>query len=435
MTAVSGSRQSALRAMARTEALRRWRHVRRRSEDLARPLSAEDQGIQSMPDASPTKWHLGHTTWFFETLVLIPHLPGYRPFDARYPLLFNSYYEALGPRHPRPQRGMLSRPSVQEIARWRGRVDDAVAGLVETADDDVWAEVAPLLDLGLAHEEQHQELLLTDIKHGLSLNPLAPAYDRDLSAPGGEAPALAWVEHPGGLVETGHATGDGFAYDNEEPRHRCWLEPFRLASRLVTCGEYMAFIDGGGYARPEFWHSDGWDRVRLEGWEAPLYWRKDASGAWWTFTLGGPRPVADAEPVVHLSYYEAAAYAAWAGARLPTEAEWEAIAAAAPRDGNFASAGAPLHPAPAAGHAGGEPAQVFGDAWEWTASAYAPYPGFRPFQGAAAEYNGKFMVNQMVLRGGSCATPAGHVRPSYRNFFAPSARWQFSGVRLAEDIR
>ncbi|MGC2856380.1 ergothioneine biosynthesis protein EgtB [Novispirillum sp. DQ9] len=431
MTAVTGSRPSPPEAGARADALRRWRHVRRRSEELAAPLTPEDQGIQSMPDASPTKWHLGHTTWFFETLLLVPHAPGYRPFDTRFPLLFNSYYEALGPRHPRPQRGVLSRPAAAEVAAWRQRVDGAVADLIATADAATWAAVAPLLDLGLAHEEQHQELLLTDIKHALSLNPLAPAYDPALPVPEGTAPPLEWIIHPGGLVDIGHAAGAGFAYDNEEPRHRCWLEPFRLASRAVTCGEFLAFIDDGGYARPEFWHADGWDAGRLHGWGAPLYWHRQPGGGWTTFTLAGPRPVAEAEPVTHLSFYEAAAYAAWAGARLPTEAEWEAVAAGCPVAGTFATPGAPLHPAPAAG---GRPAQMFGDVWEWTSSAYAPYPGFRPFAGVAAEYNGKFMVNQMVLRGGSCATPAGHVRASYRNFFPPSARWQFSGVRLAEDV-
>lgn len=441
MTAVTGSRRPSAQAMAqamapamdRTEALRRWRLVRRRSDDLAQPLTPEDQGIQSMPEASPTRWHLGHTTWFFETLVLGPHLPGYKPFDARYPLLFNSYYEALGPRHPRPQRGVLSRPSGREVAAWRSRVDEAMADLIETADAATWCQVSPLLDLGLAHEEQHQELVLTDIKHGLSLNPLLPAYDPALPIPQGEAPPLSWIDHPGGLVEIGHIPGAGFAYDNEAPRHRRWLEPFRLASRPVTCGEYMAFIADGGYRRPEFWHSDGCDMVRQQGWDAPLYWRRGEDGAWWTFTLGGPRRVAEAEPVTHLSYYEAAAYAAWAGARLPTEAEWEAVAAPLPVRGNFAAAGAPLHPAPAPVLDGG-PAQMFGDVWEWTASAYEPYPGFTPFSGVAAEYNGKFMVNQMVLRGGSCATPDGHARPTYRNFFAPWARWQFSGVRLAEDV-
>lgn len=428
---MTGSRPSPPEAGARADALCRWRHVRRRSAELAAPLTPEDQGIQSMPDASPTKWHLGHTTWFFETLLLVPHAPGYRPFDTRFPLLFNSYYEALGPRHPRPQRGVLSRPAAGEVAAWRQRVDGAVADLIATAAAATWAAVAPLLDLGLAHEEQHQELLLTDIKHALSLNPLAPAYDPALPVPEGTAPPLEWITHPGGLVEIGHAAGAGFAYDNEAPRHRCWLEPFRLASRAVTCGEFLAFIDDGGYARPEFWHADGWDAVRLQGWEAPLYWHRRPGGGWATFTLAGPRPVAEAEPVTHLSFYEAAAYAAWAGARLPTEAEWEAVAAGCPVTGTFATPGAPLHPAPAGG---GRPAQMFGDVWEWTSSAYAPYPGFHPFAGVAAEYNGKFMVNQMVLRGGSCATPAGHVRASYRNFFPPSARWQFSGVRLAEDV-
>lgn len=433
MTALTGTPPPPPVSQWREDALRRWRQVRRRSTELAHPLSPEDQGVQSMPDASPTKWHLGHTTWFFETLVLEPHAADHRPFDARFSRLFNSYYEALGPRHPRPQRGVLSRPSAQEVAVWRQHVDDAVEHLLETADDGAFAALAPILALGLAHEEQHQELILTDIKHALSFNPLLPAYDAALPEPPRNGARPGWVEHPGGLVEIGHPGGDRFAYDNERPRHRRWLEPFRLASRAVTCAEFMAFMEDGGYARPELWLSDGWALARAEGWEAPLYWRHGgASARWETFTLGGVRPVAAAEPVTHVSYFEAAAYAAWAGARLPTEAEWEAVADSQGVSGNFAVVGAPLHPAPApVGQRG--PGQVFGDVWEWTASAYEPYPGFRAFPGAAAEYNGKFMVNQMVLRGGSCATPRGHVRASYRNFFPPAARWQFSGIRLAED--
>ncbi|MFA7430386.1 MAG: ergothioneine biosynthesis protein EgtB [Rhodospirillaceae bacterium] len=417
----------------RQGAASRWRAVRQRSVELAAPLSAEDQGLQSMPDASPTKWHLGHTTWFFETVILDRHATGHRFFDKRFSVLFNSYYEMLGPRHPRPQRGMLSRPSLEQVGEWRRHVDAAMDALLETAGDASWQAIAPLLDLGLAHEEQHQELILTDIKHALSLNPLAPAYDAALPVPVGEASLTGWVEHPGGLIEIGHPAARGFAYDNECPRHRRWLEPFRLARRPVTCGEFMAFMEDGGYRRPELWLSDGWAMVQAGEWEAPLYWRREENGgAWTTFTLGGVRPVAPDEPVVHVSYFEATAYAAWAGARLPTEAEWETIAKGRSVEGNVCRAGAPLHPVPAGD---GDVVQLFGDVWEWTSSAYEAYPGFRPFGGVAAEYNGKFMVSQMVLRGGSCATPDGHMRASYRNFFPPAVRWQFSGIRLAEDAR
>ncbi|HXP30441.1 MAG TPA: ergothioneine biosynthesis protein EgtB [Stellaceae bacterium] len=410
---------------------RRYAMVRQRTEALAVALSPEDQGLQSMPDASPTKWHRAHTTWFFETFVLVPHLPGYRPFDPDYGYLFNSYYEAVGPRHPRPQRGMLSRPGVGDIARYRAHVDAAMERLSVAAAGPSWQAASALIELGLNHEEQHQELILMDIKHALSLNPLLPAYAPARPSPARAASALEFVEFPGGLREIGHG-GAGFAFDNESPRHKVWLAPFRLASRLVTVGEYLAFIADDGYRRAELWLSDGWATVRQEGWTAPLYWRATGQG-WTIFTLAGARPLDLAEPVCHVSYYEAEAFARWAGKRLPTEAEWEiaAVEAGVALDGNLMDRGI-YHPQPAEPGAAGL-AQMVGDVWEWTQSPYSPYPGYRPAAGAVGEYNGKFMVNQMVLRGGAAVTPPGHVRLSYRNFFPPAARWPFGGIRLAED--
>ncbi len=375
--------------------------VRRLTEQLAAPLSAEDQTVQSMPDASPTKWHLAHTTWFFETFVLGPHAPDYRPFDPAYDYLFNSYYEAVGPRHPRPQRGMITRPGVEEIMTYRRYVSKAMAELLQSGNN----RIEPIVELGLHHEQQHQELLLMDAKHLLAQNPLRPAYQA-MPAPKPEVSALAWREFEGGLVEIGH-DGAGFAFDNEGPRHRVWLEPFALATRPASCGEYLAFIADGGYQRPEFWLSAGWDCVSQREWRAPLYWEKDGDG-WQVFTLAGMRPVDPAEPVCHVSGYEAAAFAKWAGKRLPREQEWETGAGAV---------------------------QGTGQVWEWTASPYVAYPGYREPAGAIGEYNGKFMANQMVLRGGCVATPAGHMRTTYRNFFPPDARWMFGGFRLAEDLR
>jgi ergothioneine biosynthesis protein EgtB len=403
--------------------------VRDTTEALAAPLSSEDQTVQSMPDVSPTKWHRAHTSWFFETFLLRPHLPGYRVFDPAYHYLFNSYYEAVGPRHPRPERGLLSRPGTADIARYRAYVDRAMGELFAGPDGAEWDRVAGLVALGLHHEQQHQELLLMDIKHVLSLNPLQPAYRA--APPGTErvAPPLGWREVAGGLRQIGHG-GDGFAFDNETPRHKLWLEPFRLASRLVTCGEFAAFIADGGYRRPEFWLSDGWALAQQQGWTMPLYWREEGE-AWSVFTLAGRRPVDFAEPVVHVSFYEADAFARWAGKRLPIEAEWEvaAVEAAAPLAGNLMDRGV-LHPVPAEGDG---LVQMIGDTWEWTASPYLAYPGFRPVSGAIGEYNGKFMSNQMVLRGGAAVTPAGHTRLTYRNFFPPASRWAFGGIRLAED--
>jgi ergothioneine biosynthesis protein EgtB len=411
-----------------TAFIQRYKSVRILTENLAAPLGAEDQCVQSMPDASPVKWHLAHTAWFFETVVLMPHAPGYEPYDANYHYLFNSYYEALGPRHPRPQRGLLTRPTVQEVLEYRHHVDAAMERLFERAGQTERMAFEALAELGLHHEHQHQELILTDIKHAFSCNPLLPSYVPAAPVAVKTAAPLGWIDFAGGIVPIGHSKS-GFAFDNEGPRHLVVLSPYRLASRLITNGEYLAFIEDGGYRRAEFWLSDGWSIVQSQGWNAPLYW-SNQSGEWQMFTLNGVQPVKRDEPVVHVSFYEAAAYAAWAGMRLPTEFEWEASAAGEPVVGNFLDPARP-HPKPAA--AGGKLAQMFGDAWQWTRSSYDPYPGFKPLSGAVAEYNGKFMCGQVVLRGGSCATPAGHIRPTYRNFFPPSARWQFSGIRLAED--
>lgn len=384
--------------------LERFLHVRHNTESLLVPLNDEDMVVQSMPDASPVKWHIAHTTWFFETFLLHPHQPGYQPFDPSFAYLFNSYYEAIGPRQPRPQRGLLTRPAISRIREYRRYVDEHMQILL--ADADV-AAIRPLVELGLAHEEQHQELLLMDVLHLFSLSPLQPAY-----APTWRAPSSDRHGHyqlmAGGMVELGHA-GDEFAFDNEGPKHSTWLEAFEISDRLVNNGEWLAFMSDGGYVRSEYWLSDGWSKVQEEGWQAPLYWRNDKQ-SWKQLSLGGLQDINAAEPVMHISYYEACAYAAWANARLPTEAEWEIAA----RSGLLE--------------------QVDDSAWQWTQSAYAAYPGFHPARTAVGEYNGKFMVSQLVLRGGSCATPPGHSRTSYRNFFYPHQRWMFSGVRLARDV-
>jgi ergothioneine biosynthesis protein EgtB len=413
----------------------RYAEVRGTTESLAAPLSPEDQTVQSMPDVSPTKWHRAHTSWFFETFLLEPSLAGYRSFHPAYAYLFNSYYEGVGARYPRPRRGVVSRPGVGEVAQYRGHIDGAMGRLLS---EPMSPALGDLVELGLHHEQQHQELLLMDIKHVLSCNPLQPAYATVTVAAPSPEPAPGWVEHSGGLVEVGHR-GGGFAFDNECPRHCVHLEPFALADRAVTCGEWKAFVDDGGYSRPDLWLSDGWATAQAEGWEAPLYWFKVVDD-WWLFTLGGPQLVDPSEPVCHVSYYEADAFARWSGARLPTESEWETVAASSrgnPDRGRFLDRTV-LHPrpqlGPTSGHgtAGGAPS-FFGDVWQWTSSAYSPYPGFQPAPGAVGEYNGKFMVNQYVLRGGCCVTPADHIRSTYRNFFPPSARWAFSGLRLARD--
>lgn len=418
----------------------RYRMVRQATVALAAGLSAEDCALQSMPDASPVKWHLAHTSWFFETFVLEQALAGYQHFNARFRVLFNSYYVGVGERHPRPERGLLSRPALEEVLRFRDHVDTHMDALLEAIDRQP-LKLRELIDLGIHHEQQHQELIITDLKHLLSRNPLKPAYR---AAPTGRkrtaAPALRWISHGEGLRTVGH-DGNGFAFDNELPHHRVFLEGHALASRLVTNGEYQGFIDDGGYQRPELWLSEGWDVLQAQSWRAPLYWEKDeqrqmADAGWCMFTLAGMQPVDPAEPVCHVSYFEADAYARWVGARLPYEAELEAAAAQAVIAGNFAGnfvEAGELRPLVAPQDDGAGPVQLYGDVWEWTHSAYAPYPGYRAPPGAVGEYNGKFMVNQYVFRGGSFATPRSHIRASYRNFFPASARWQFSGIRLARD--
>ena len=415
------------RSIADASPAERYREVRARSIALAAPLSAEDAMVQSMPDASPAKWHLAHTTWFFERFVLGAR-DGYAPVDPQWDYLFNSYYNSVGPMHARPRRGLVSRPSLAEVLDYREQVDERMARRFEAGDLD--ADAARVLLLGTHHEQQHQELLLTDIKHALWRNPLGPAYRDDLVHRAGDATPLRWVAYDEAVVETGAAPwpqAPAFAYDNESPRHRVLVAAHTLASRPVSNAEYARFVDDGGYADPALWLSDGWARLQAEGWQRPLYWHEDGVRE---FTLAGWRERDPHAPACHLGHYEADAFARWAGARLPTEAEWEQAAAGAAVDGNFADAGA-LHPQAANGGEGVQ--QLFGDAWEWTSSAYTAYPGFRPLPGSLGEYNGKFMSGQVVLRGGSCATPRDHVRASYRNFFPPHARWQFSGLRLAKD--
>lgn len=410
--------------------LAKFTQVRRASEKLADPLTPEDWMLQSMPEASPVKWNLAHTCWFFETFILKIHAPGYDLFHPKFGYLFNSYYNQIGNMHPRPYRGMLSRPSAEEVVAYRAHVDRAIASFIEKAGDDVLADIAPLMALGFAHEEQHQELLLTDLKHALFQNPLLPAAYNEASAGDDRAaPALCWQEMEGGLCEIGW-DGKGFAFDNEGPRHKVYLHPFQLANRPVTNGEFIEFIDDGGYENPNYWLSDAWERIKKENWRAPLYWRK-AEERWLEYSLFGERPLCLDAPVCHVSSYEAAAYASWAEARLPTEFEWEAAASLFPLEGRFMKDGAPISPAPASGN--DRLLQLYGDVWEWTASPYVAYPGYAPPEGAIGEYNGKFMSGQMVLKGGSCATPVDHMRVSYRNFFPPDARWQFTGFRLARD--
>jgi ergothioneine biosynthesis protein EgtB len=406
-----------------------YRRVRDASRALSANISAEDHVVQSMPDASPMKWHLAHVTWFFETFLLRDYATRYAVFDEAFHFLFNSYYEAEGPRHARPRRGLLTRPSLEQVLAYRQHVDEGMAALIERCDDETWAAIAPLIELGLAHEEQHQELMLTDILHLFTCNPLHPAFRPFRPHATIEAPPLDWHEVAGGTYEIGH-TGSAFAFDCEGPRHAVLLRDYRIASRPVTNAEWRAFIDEGGYRRSEFWLSDGWAAVQTEAWEAPLYWERDGDD-WASMTLSGLRPIEPDAPVCQVSPYEADAFARWAGKRLPTEAEWEVAAQDAPVRGNWAGSGL-LRPV-AADPRDGPLLQLFGDVWEITQSAFSPYPGFRPTTGAVGEYNGKFMSSQIVLRGGSCATPDGHTRATYRNFFYPHMRWQFSGLRLAED--
>jgi ergothioneine biosynthesis protein EgtB len=409
-----------------TNLLARYREIRGATMALCRPLSPEDCALQSMPDASPAKWHLAHTSWFFETFILQPHVPGYRAFDPHFRVLFNSYYVQVGQRTPRPERGLISRPGLDRICAYREHVDRAVERWVQTTG------MAPgaldLFELGLHHEQQHQELIVTDLKHLFSRNPLHPVYADLAILPLAAAGPRRWVSFPAGLREIGHA-GPEFHFDNEAPRHRIYLDAFQLAASPVTNGQYLEFMRDGGYERAELWLSDGWDARTAQSWHAPLYWERDGE-RWSAYTLHGMSELDLDEPVCHVSFYEADAYARWAGARLPTEAEWETAAAGLEIAGNFAESG---RLRPAAAPVPGYLEQMYGDVWEWTSSAYLGYPGFRPAPGAVGEYNGKFMVNQFVLRGGSCATPQSHIRATYRNFFAPAARWQFSGLRLARD--
>ncbi|CAN5397484.1 ergothioneine biosynthesis protein EgtB [soil metagenome] len=438
---------------------RRYREVRQRSLDLAAPLSAEDAQIQSMPDASPTKWHLAHITWFFETFILERFEDSFQAFDPAFRVLFNSYYKGVGAQHPRAQRGLVSRPSLDVVKRYRANVDERVQALLEKhSSDGLPAELSELIVLGLHHEQQHQELLLTDIKHALWHSPLQSGYARRWPMAPVQPEPLRWFDYEGGLVQIGHdpALDGDFCFDNETPRHREWLEPYQLASRPVTYGEYLDFMNDDGYGRSELWLSLGWDWVQSGHREAPLYWSRAEDGQWINHTLQGVVPIDPHSPVCHLSYFEADAFARWSDARLPTEAEWEhaarqlddtpfqlsGLSAAAggsaglpsgsPGAANLADRGA-YHPLPQPGTSGGQPLQMLGDVWEWTSSSYDAYPGYKPLPGAVGEYNGKFMCSQLVLRGGSCVTPAGHLRASYRNFFPPDAQWQFSGLRLARD--
>jgi ergothioneine biosynthesis protein EgtB len=405
--------------------------TRRLSLELAEPLSAEDMTVQPMDDASPTKWHLAHVTWFFETFILAKHLPGYQAFDPAFNYCFNSYYESQGPRQPRPKRGVLTRPSAEQVFAYRAHVDEALAKLLARGVGP-GSEITRLVEVGINHEQQHQELLLTDILALFAASPLRPAYRPRQQPVSQAAPEpLGWIDVAGGVRQVGH-DGKGFAWDNEAPRHDTLIHPFRLADRLVSNGEWLDFMADGGYRTAALWLSDGWATVNREGWQAPLYW-EERDGQWLAMSLEGLQPVERASPVAHVSYFEADAFARWAGKRLPTEFEWEVAAQDLPVAGNTLATRA-LRPLPPDAPADGRPRQMFGDVWEWTQSAYLPYPGYRPPAGALGEYNGKFMVSQQVLRGASCATPDGHTRATYRNFFYPHQRWQFMGLRLATEI-
>ncbi len=399
---------------------------------LAAPLTPEDMTVQASDDASPTKWHLAHVTWFFENFVLKPHLDGYRMFDEAFNYCFNSYYETLGPRHPRPKRGLLTRPSSERVLDYRKHVDDGLRRLL-SKEDAQQGEVARLIEIGINHEQQHQELLLTDILALFAANPLRPAYqaqpiDLDLASPD----PIGWIEYPGGVLPIGHS-GTGYCWDNELPAHDALVQPFELADRLVTNAEWLTFMEDGGYATPTLWLADGWTAVNREGWQSPLYWEGSEATGWAQMSLQGLLPIVPAEPVAHISYYEADAFARWVGKRLPTEFEWEVAALTASEQAPQRISA--LRPRRARSSPDAlQPKQLFGDVWQWTASAYLPYPGYRPPAGAIGEYNGKFMVGQHVLRGSSCATPSGHSRPTYRNFFYPHQRWQFLGLRLAAEI-
>lgn len=431
---VKSVHDSAISTMTASNAyfVEQYQRVRHFSEHLCEPLVPEDYVIQSMPDVSPTKWHLAHVSWFFETFLLAPAVPGYTSLHPQYAYLFNSYYNTIGERHCRPKRGLISRPTVAEAYEYRHYVDGHVLDLLEKLDERRLAELAPIITLGLHHEQQHQELMVTDLKHVLSCNPLYPVYRERVGTNASQVPAMEWISYPEGIAWIGHE-GEGFSFDNEGPRHRQFVQSFQLASRVVTNGEYLEFMKDGGYTNPLLWLSEGWSTVRAEEWQAPLYWEQ-RDGQWYTMTLSGLREIDKAEPVCHVSYFEADAFARWAGARLPTEAEWEVAANDVPMEGNFVE-NEVYHPTPLSTAATkGKPAQMYGDVWEWTQSSYSPYPGFRPSAGAIGEYNGKFMCNQYVLRGGSCATSRSHIRSTYRNFFPANAQWQFMGIRLAREV-
>lgn len=427
-----------LHANSASKLVGRLRRVRRFTESLCRPLVPEDYVIQSMPDVSPTKWHLAHTSWFFETFILRPHFAGYRLFHDQYPFLFNSYYVQAGERHCRARRGLLSRPTVQDVYRYRSHVDEHMSTLLENADAAQFELLAPLVEIGIHHEQQHQELMLTDIKHVFSINPMYPVYQPYVDGPARASGALQWIDFSEGVVEVGHA-GMAFSFDNELPRHKTFVQDFSLASRLVTNGEYLEFMQSGGYERPELWLSEGWATVQAEQWKAPMYWVEDKPGnkekgaCWHQFTLSGLQPVHLDEPVCHVSYFEADAFARWYGVRLPTEQEWERAARDHTLEGSYADAAfyRPIAVHETVDHAAAPLKQLYGEVWQWTQSPYSPYPGYRPAEGALGEYNGKFMCNQFVLRGASCATSRSHARHTYRNFFPPDARWQFAGIRLA----
>jgi ergothioneine biosynthesis protein EgtB len=419
-------------AFSKSELLRRYLQVRGFSKKICETLEPEDCVIQTMPEASPTKWHLAHTSWFFEVFVLKQFLPDYHSLHPQYGFLFNSYYNGVGPFYSRPHRGLLSRPTVKEVFRYRSDIDLFVSELIESADDQLLAKLEPIVTLGLHHEQQHQELMLTDIKSVFWQNPLRPAFrtrDRQKPQP---VPAIKWLQFEEDVYWVGHE-GPGFSYDNEGPRHRVLVQSFELASRLVTNAEFLAFMEDGGYGRSELWLSLGWNIVKERGWDAPLYWEK-RDGKWQTMTLAGMTELVPEEPVCHVSLFEADAYARWSAARLATEEQWEVGAAGLSLDGNFVEKEL-FHVEPLASPVPtGKPAEMFGDVWEWTRSSYSPYPGYSAVAGALGEYNGKFMCNQYVLRGGSCATSQSHIRRTYRNFFPPDARWQFMGIRLAKDL-
>jgi len=411
--------------------LKRYKDIRKQTEYLCEPLEPEDYVIQTTENVSPTKWHLAHTSWFFETFLLSEFVDDYKTMHPRYAYLFNSYYVQAGDRHCRPKRGLISRPTVREVYDYRSYIDDQVISLLKEPPASNVDRMADIVEIGLNHEQQHQELMLTDIKHVFSMNPLYPIYRKRDVALETNIPDISWRNFDGGVTEIGFAD-TGFCFDNELPRHKVYLEPFQIASRLVTNAEYLEFMNDGGYDNPVLWLSDGYSVKEKENWKSPYYWEK-RDDEWWMITLQGPRKVNPAEPVCHLSHYEADAFARWAGARLPTEAEWELASRSVTYDGNFVETDT-YHPVPVQNDANTGLKQMMGDVWEWTGSSYLPYPGFSPLPGALGEYNGKFMANQMVLRGGSCVTPKSHIRKTYRNFFHPDSRWQFTGLRLAKDI-